>query len=280
MRVADQIRDRSDELTTAERRVAEVVVSAPQTVGFGTVADLAAAAGAGAATVVRLATKLGFDGFTGLQSAVQNELMNQLRPAAERIREAAGEGIIARHGATEVANVRATLDGVDDATFSAVIARLADLKQAVHVVSGDASAGIAAHFVAQLELLRPGVELVGGNDVAVRRQVALATRGSTLVVIDLRRYDRWVLDALALAHERGLWVVALTDSILAPLASGAEATLVLSADAVGPFDSHVGTLALLELIVAEVAARLRTSATGRLDAVERAWQDGTSLTDL
>ncbi|HEY3484813.1 MAG TPA: hypothetical protein VGK49_05480, partial [Ilumatobacteraceae bacterium] len=112
MRVTDQIRERSDELTTAERRVAQVIVSAPQTVGFGTVADLAAAAGAGAATVVRLATKLGFDGFTGLQSAVQKELMNQLRPAAERIREEAGEGIVARHGATEVANVRATLDGV------------------------------------------------------------------------------------------------------------------------------------------------------------------------
>ena len=57
-------RDAGSQLTAAERRVAQVVLARPQLVGFGTVADLAEAASAGAATVVRLAAKLGFDGFT------------------------------------------------------------------------------------------------------------------------------------------------------------------------------------------------------------------------
>ena len=38
------------------------MLAIPQVVGFGTVADLADAADAGAATVVRLANKLGYDG--------------------------------------------------------------------------------------------------------------------------------------------------------------------------------------------------------------------------
>ena len=77
----------------------------PQLVAFGTVAELAAAAGAGAATVVRLATKLGFDGFTELQSSVQHDLANQLRPAAQRIREPVGTDLVGRHLQLEQANV-------------------------------------------------------------------------------------------------------------------------------------------------------------------------------
>jgi hypothetical protein len=56
-------------------------------------------------------------------------------------------------------------------------------------------------------------------------------------------------------------------------------TFVLSADSVGPFDSHVGTLALLNLIGAEVAGALRSSARDRLAAVEEAWSRHGSLTE-
>ena len=62
MSVAERIRASGADLTTAERRVAEVIVESPQSVAFGTVADLARRADVGAASVVRLANKLGFDG--------------------------------------------------------------------------------------------------------------------------------------------------------------------------------------------------------------------------
>ena len=95
MQVADRIAQAGAQLTAAERRVAEVILAKPQLVAFGTVADLADAAGAGAATVVRLAAKIGYDGFTTLQASVQQDLAQQLRPAAERIRQPAGADLLA-----------------------------------------------------------------------------------------------------------------------------------------------------------------------------------------
>ena len=80
-------------------------------------------------------------------------------------------------------------------------------------------------------------------------------------------------------RERGVWSAAFTDSILSPLAARADVMFVLSADSVGPFDSHVGTLALLNLIGAEVAGALRSSARDRLAAVEEAWSRHGSLTE-
>ncbi len=279
MEVAERIRIHSASLTAAERRVAEAILRSPQSVGFGTVADLAEASKVGAASVVRLASKLGYDGYSDLQASIQHDLMRQLRPAVERIEETVGDGPRSAHAAVELANVRATIEAADPLAIEQLTARLADLSRPVVVLSGEASAGVAEQFTDQLEQLRDDVRVVHGSDVAVRRAIAVLPGRATAVVIDLRRYERWLLDAHASLRERGVWSAAFTDSILSPLAAHGDVTFVLSADSVGPFDSHVGTLALLNLIGAEVASALRTSARDRLAAVEEAWSRHGSLTE-
>jgi len=267
----------SASLTPAERRVAEVVLAQPQLVAFGTVADLAEAAGSGAATVVRLATKLAYDGFTGLQAAVQGALAAQLRPAAERIREPAA-GSVARHLDLEVANVTTTLGAADPNAIADTVGHIAAAPK-VLVLSGDASTGVARQMVGELQALRDGVALLDGNEVAVRRTVAQSGSGDVLLVIDLRRYDQWVVDVTEAARRDGMWCAAITDSVLAPLAAFADHTFTMSAAGGGPFDSHVGTLALCSGLVAGVAIRLREVAAERLDRAEAAWRATGSLTD-
>ena len=269
MEVAERIRIHSASLTAAERRVAEAILRSPQSVGFGTVADLADSAKVGAASVVRLASKLGFDGYSDLQASIQHDLLRQLRPAVERIDETLGDGPRSAHAAVELANVRATIEAADTRS----IEQLAGAPRRSQPPGG-----------------RPLRRGVGRRRRAVRGSARAVARGrpraraaptspfaarsrccptdATAVVIDLRRYERWVLDAHASLRDRGVWSAAFTDSILSPLAARADVTFVLSADSVGPFDSHVGTLALLNLIGAEVARALRSSARDRLAAVE------------
>ena len=216
MDVAGRITEWGPALTPAERRVADVVLQRPQLVAFGTVAELANEAGSGAATVVRLAGKLGYDGFTALQDAVQAELAHRLRPAAERIRQPVAPDVIGRTMATELDNVQSTLEGVDREAFAQAVSALSQRSAQVVVLSGEASCGIARQAVGELALLRDGVELVVGSEVAVVRSIALLGEGDACLVVDLRRYDRWVLDAAKRAGERGATVIALTDSALSP----------------------------------------------------------------
>lgn len=271
MSVPELITAAGPSLTTAERRVAEVVLEHPQVVAFGTVAEVSARSGSGAATVVRLAAKLGFDGYSSLQDEVRRELARQLRPAAERIREPAGDDPIRRHLEVELDNVRSTLAALRADVLDAIVGHLADLSRAVLVVSGDASGGVARQLCGDLLALRDGVETVDGNPIAVRRRLATLTGEEVVVALDLRRYDRWVVEAVESARATGCWVVALTDSLLSPLAAAADATVVVAAASAGPFDSHVGTLALANFLVATCADRLRRQATDRLDRAEAAW---------
>ncbi len=278
MEVGERIRAQGAELTAAERRVAEVILASPQSVGFGTVAELARAADVGAASVVRLATNLCLVVYSDLQDCIQRDLTHQLRPAAERIRET-GEGPRSEHTRTEQANVEATVDGVDPASMTALVDRLADVARPVLVVSGDASAGVAQQFAGQVHQLRSGVSVLSGTEVAVRRELALADPASTGIVIDLRRYERWVLEAHAALTARGIWTAGLTDSLLSPIATRADVTMLVSAASLGPFDSHVGTLSLLNLIAARTATALRDPATERLAHVEDALTSHRTLVD-
>ena len=277
MTVAERILDAGDRLTPAERRVAEVVAAAPARVAFGTVAELASRSGSSGPTVLRLAGKLGFDGFAGLQAAVQDELSEHLRPAVERIRTATGASPLDRASDVEVGNVRSTLDAVDPTSFDRTVRLLASRRRRVHVLAGEDARGVAATVARELDLLRPGVEVVGGSPVAVARSVAQIAAGDVVLAIELRRYERWVLEAAAAARAAGAVLVAVTDSLVSPLAEGASKVFVVAAEGVGPFDSHVGILALGNALVAGVALRLRASATDRLDAVEAA--TAVALTD-
>jgi DNA-binding MurR/RpiR family transcriptional regulator len=121
--------------------------------------------------------------------------------------------------------------------------------------------------------------MVDGNDVAVRRTVALMEESDVLVTIDLRRYDRWLVDAARTAAQAGVWTVSIADSVLSPVAACAQRTLVVTAAGAGPFDSHVGTLALMNILVAGAAIKLRGVATGRLDRAEAAWRASNALSE-
>jgi DNA-binding MurR/RpiR family transcriptional regulator len=147
------------------------------------------------------------------------------------------------------------------------------------VLSGDASSGVATLFAAELSMLRPGVVLVAGSEVRVARLLADAGPADVVVAIDLARYDRAVLDAAGRATAAGAELLALTDSALSPLASVAAMSFTAAVSGAGPFDSHVGLLALANALLAGVAARRRRSATDRLDRVESAWRQAAVLTD-
>ena len=277
MTIASVIDAARGALTPAERRLADVVLSTPECVAFGTVADLATRASTSGATVVRFASKLGYDGFTALQGAVQDELGQRLRPAAERIREVPPTDVLGRARAVELDNVAGTLEAASPAAFDEVAAALADLGHQVHVLSGEASRGIGLLLHDQLAMLRPGVSVWFGADVRLARHLANVRRGDVLITIDHRRYERWVLDTTRLARDRGARVVALCDGALSPLADLAWSTFVVRAQGAGPFDSHVGTLALANALVSAAAAGLQRPATERLDGIEAAWREFGSL---
>ena len=258
-------------LTPAERRVAETVVAEPTLVAFGTVAEVAARSSASGPTVVRFATKLGFDGFVGLQQAVQASVAERLQRAADRIRLDAGDDPVTVARATAMANVAGAFGDLDRDDLAAPAGLLSDPSATVWILTSEAARPVGHTLSHGLAMLRPRVRSLGGSPVAVAREVLDAGDGDVAVVVDFPRYERWVLDAARSLGGAGVALVVLTDGPLSPLAEGATALLEVPVAPIGPFDSNVGAVALAEALVAEVASLRRDLATERLDRSEDAW---------
>jgi DNA-binding MurR/RpiR family transcriptional regulator len=261
---------RSLTLTGAELRVAQVVLADPEKVAFGTVADIATRAGTGGATVMRLASKAGFDGFKKFQEAVQGDLTTRLRPAAERIREQKSNDVLERSANTETLNLQRTLENLDPDALKRATKTLTT-SRSVAVLASDAARGVASLFGADLGMLRADVTCIDGSTVGAVRLSSRLGKGDAVVVVDVARYDSAVVELVRALHGSGVSVIALTDSALAPIARDAAVAFTFADEGVGPFDSYVGALALLNLLVAEVARRLQDTASAHLDRLEASW---------
>ncbi len=247
---------------------------------FGTVAELAKTASTSGASVIRLSTKLGFDGFSSLQDSVQRDLGRQLRPATARIRQPESGDPLGRALQVELDNTQTTLDGV----------RPGPVRPGRAVPGQPHHAGCTCSAVTRRAASPPrpsrtcpcsgsGVTQVTGTEVQIYRTLAEMRPGDTVVALDLARYDAWLIGAAEAASKRRATVIALTDSALSPLARVADLHFAVRAKGAGPFDSYVGALALLNALVAGVADRLRASATESLDRIEAAWSEAGVLVD-
>jgi DNA-binding MurR/RpiR family transcriptional regulator len=270
--VSERLAAAGASISPAERKVAEVVVADRELVAFGTVAEVAARAGASGASVVRLADRLGYAGFRGLQDAVRAEISGRLRPATEKIRRPAPGDLVGVAADAAASSVRTTFESLSRDDVDRVVGLLAQRRRRVLVLSGDAGSGVGRQAVTHLSMLRDGVDELAGSAVAVGRLLARTGEGDVVLAIDLPRHDRWVLDAVGEARGRGALVVAVTDTPLSPLAVDAEVVLPVESYDVGPFDSYVAALAVVEVLVAGVANRLRVSAAERLDDLEEVWE--------
>lgn len=272
MNLASLIEDHRERLTRAERHVAEEVLRDPQALAFGTLASVAESIGKSGTTIIRLAAKLGLEGFGELQLRAREDLAAQLAPARQRIREPAPADMVARTLAVELDNIQDTLGRVDQASFDEAVRVMAECPGRVLIIAAECAAGVGDLLGDQLAMLRDGVIKVGGNDLRVGKLLASAGPDDTALVIDQRRYDRWVLNALGLVSRSGVYIISLSDSPLSPLADAASAAFTVSARGPGPFDSQVAALALGYALVAAVAALLASPGADRLDRLEDNWR--------
>lgn len=263
----DLVAAASNTLTPTERRIAEAVLAEPTLLAFGTVSDLAGRVGTSRPSIVRFATKLGFEGYTELQQHVRSDMSHHLSRPSERIRSG-GDAAVPTRVAIEDA-IASVFDVLESGRLTEMVEPVVRAER-VWVLSGEASqAGVHA-LHSGLSMVRPGVraleEHTYGTDLsdAGPRDVA--------IVFDFHRYRRQVSIAARALANAGVRVVAVTDSPFSPLVELADTWIQIEVPPVGPFDSSVPVVAMCELLVAEVAKELYEDATDRIDRIEALWE--------
>jgi DNA-binding MurR/RpiR family transcriptional regulator len=272
-RVGELVRQRLNDLSPAERKLARVLLASYPIAGLESVARFAERAHVSPPTVTRFITKLGFRGYPEFQETLRHEVQARLSSPLTRYRDdqpAQGTDSLLSD-ALEISshNLKATMDVLSHRDVAEAVELMADVRRRVMVLGGRVSAPLARYLAAQLHLLRPGIGLVDADRSGPAQQLIDMRRGDVLVVFDYRRYQGDTIESARLASAQGCNVILFTDPWLSPASGFARQVIVSSVDTIGPFDSLVGAMAVVEGVVAAVLSRLGPRAQARMQSLER-----------
>ncbi|WP_347108606.1 MurR/RpiR family transcriptional regulator [Paenarthrobacter sp. S56] len=276
----ETIQAKVGDFSPAERRVARAVMAHYPAAGLETVAKLSERAGTSAPSVLRFASRLGFNGFPEFQQALRDEL--EARNASPLAAMGAGADTQRHHTsavpgrslpAQFVTGIERTLERLPANELGSAVSLLADTHRNVTVGGGRFTGLLAKYFVQHLMQLRPKVRDL--PDAAVPRADAILRLGKrdVLVLMDYRRYESATLDAAQKAAKSGAKIILLTDRWLSPVASLATVVLPASVDSPSPYDSYVPTMAIIETLIAGVLEELGDEAARRMQSFEALSQE-------
>jgi DNA-binding MurR/RpiR family transcriptional regulator len=272
-RVGEVVRQRLDSLSPAERRLARALLASYPIAGLESVARFAERAGVSPPTVTRFITKLGFRGYPEFQESLRHEVQARLSSPLARYRDephrAGTDSMFSDALEVSAHNLQATRGLLSHRDVNEAVAVLSDVRRRVMVLGGRVSATLARYLAGQLHLLRPGIGLVDSDRSAPAQQLIDMRKTDVLVVFDYRRYQPDTIESARVAATRGCNVVLFTDQWLSPASAFSRQVLVTSVETVGPFDSLVGAMAVVEAVVAAVLSKLGPRAEARMQSLER-----------
>jgi DNA-binding MurR/RpiR family transcriptional regulator len=277
--VFKRIRRDFDALTPELQRAARWIADHPSETGLLSMRQQARNAGVSAPTMLRLARALGFADYAGLRRPFQEAMAGrslqfgrrasalQAAPEARRIGRLAQE-----MASSQLEDVKSVLALNPAALIDAVVGVIAAARR-VGFLGVRSSFGIAFQFRYAYNLIARNGVLFDGLGGTVHDQVDTLDRGDVLIAISQSPYSTPTVEAVGAAADRGVSIIALTDSVVSPLARRATHALRYRADSVSFFPSMIAPLALVELLLARLAAKGGKAVLERLTEVEQRLAD-------
>lgn len=281
--IRQQVHHRLGELTPAERRVARVLLAAYPIAGLETVAELADRAGVSWPTVTRFVTSLGFDGYRSFQRALHREVQEQVSsPSVRYPSEARHASIdnVQRDALEERSQVlRETFIGTPAPELDAIADLLSDARRRVLCVGGRVTHVCARYLFMRLYQLRPSCRLLTTDPLPLSAHLLEITDRDVLIAFDHRRYQDDVISLAQGAARNGASVVLVTDRWLSPIVEVSAHVVTSETETGSPFDSIVGSVALVEVLVAALVERIGQPGRHRIQQLDGLRSDVASHAD-
>jgi DNA-binding MurR/RpiR family transcriptional regulator len=173
--------------------------------------------------------------------------------------------------ATDIRNIQRTASKLSQHDLDRAAQEIlkADL---IYVVGSGLSTGSAQFLTHSLRVIGFEVRPVLEAGLSMALDLAHIRPGSLLIAIGLWRYVRTTVKAITAAHQAGIPTLAITDSIISPLADQADIVFEVDTDSSGPNLSPTAVISLINTLVANLAARAPEKTLESLRKVENAYQ--------
>jgi DNA-binding MurR/RpiR family transcriptional regulator len=266
------LRQRRPTLPKRLRQVADHALTHADDIAFGSTAQIAAKAGVQASTLVRFAQALDYSGFSEMQEVFRARLRRQVvdhreRLAALRNLESATGGAaalldgFARASEDSLQHVRTTIAPAD---LEAAVSLLAGARTIV-LVGARRMFPVVSYLAYAFSKLGLRAVLVDNIAGLGPEQAAIAGPDDVVLAASYAPYAAVTVEIATAAHARGVPVVALTDSVLSPLAEHSRLWLEVDEADFGAFRSVAATFAVAMTLAVATAEKTGRSTLPDLD---------------
>lgn len=234
-----------DKIFSAEKKVADYILSNPQKAVDSNVSELAKASGVSDATVVRMCHHIGYTGYYQFRIALSRDLGKQQQIEGARSESIGSVAQIFHEYAEMMVAVGKRID--EDMVWKCV--DLLKNANTVHVIAAGNACNLSQYMGFRLE--RMGIRSTYDDMPEYYiNHINLSETEDILVAITKSGVSKPVIRGMELAKERGLKTIAITASAQSPVSALADYTLVSSGKQ-EPFTIKKGYAYLNEFAVVE-----------------------------
>ncbi len=250
-RFAAQVIAKHDDLPPQLQKIARFVLDNPQRVALMTIAEMSEAFGVQPSAVIRFSKALGFAGFSEIQKILRGQLhdlipnsyyarLNSQRPDDK-------DSLVGRMAGL----AQASLAALPDANQIRAAAHMLKEARSIHVVGMRRAFGIASYASYLLAGFDAPVSQITGLGGMSEGQIQQLGPNDVLLAISFPNYRSQTIEIAEQAAERGVKVIALTDSSVSPLARVAALVLLADQHDDTGFRSVVGSMVTVQALAME-----------------------------
>ncbi len=258
-----------------QRRIASYIVEHYDEAAFMTAYRLGETVGVSESTVVRFAVELGFAGYPQLQKAIQKLIRSKLtsvqRVEVSRSRMRDDE-VLEQVMTYDMANIRQTLEEMPREVFDEAVNALVGARH-VYVFGAGSCRALAQFCAFYLKLLLPDVRLINtAGETEILEELYPITKEDALLVVSFPRYSSRSVKAAHFAHSRKAKVIAVTDSMLSPVAELSSSLLLAHSDMPTVVDSLAAPLSVINALLVAISLKRADDNRARLSELEALWE--------
>ena len=261
-------------LSKGQKLIAEYILNNYDKAAFMTAAKLGASVGVSESTVVRFAIELDFNGYPKLQKALQELIKNKLT-TVQRLElsneyiseENALKGVLK----ADIDNIRSTLEKINHKTFEDVVNSIFKAKK-IYIIGLRSSSALSEFLGFYLNIILDNVRVVSSGISDVFEQMINLNEDDLVIGIGFPRYAMKTINILSFAKSRNAKVVAITDSLLSPLASKADYTLIAQSNMASFVDSLVAPLSIINALIVAVGMHEKDKISDTFNTLEEIWK--------
>lgn len=270
------LQDNEPTFSKGQKRIARYIKESYDKAAFMTANRLGKTVGVSESTVVRFAVDLGFDGYPGMQKAMQEMVLNRLT-SVQRIEVAndriGDQDILSMVIQSDIEKLRHTGELVSRNEFHAAVQAVLGAKR-VFILGVRSAAPLASFLGYYLNYMFNNVHIVTASGTSEMFEKIVGMKADDVVIaFSFPRYSSSTVKAAQYCRSTGAEVIAITDNCESPLGQCATHVLCAKSDMVSLVDSLVAPLSVVNALIVAIASKREKELHRTFEELEHIWEE-------